>query len=598
MFSGTEQKAKNGELNGIEQVVSKKKSSRLFLIIAGCVLVVALAVSGILILGNHQKIERIIDYGTVLKGVQVNGIDISQMTKEEVMQATADIESDLLGKVKISLDVNGMTYEYAADDFNVSTDYEGIITKAIAFGHTGTFDERKKAFDTAINEGKQFTVKLTVDHNKLQTALTSIKNSLDTLPQDANAEFMPCGYTEDGKAYEPDAKEMADIHSKGKENERPELVCVDDEENLNKLRYQYWKEDHYVEDYIPKDANISRFLYTPEVTGLVADTDAIKQEILTQIESGEFSTIKVPVKVTKASVNLEDIKKNTQLIASWSSSYRDHSNNRRDWNVSRMSSFVNGAKILPGQEWSVNDTAGGRTSATAKTIGWKKAGGLLNGGSTQQYGGGVCQLGSTTYNAALRAGLKIKEFHHHSIPSAYIPKGIDATLDTRGLDLVLRNDGDNPFYLVSYVDPKEMNVTVEVYGQLPFDSTYNQEVIYDFTSDNKGWRYGSPGMRTITATEAPNGTVLGPDLLSYVFAKPRRGTKVQVYKHIYALDGTPLCDPIEYELAQYPSISGTTYVYPKDLLPTPTPEPTDPPTDSTNPPADPPADLPADPPAE
>lgn len=553
-----------------EQVVaSRKKGLGIFLVVSFAVLVLALAVCAVLLLvfPGSDHIERIVEYNTVTKGIHLNGIDISGMTEEQAREATADVGSRLLSTVEVSLDVNNEILTYTASDFQISTDYQQVIAQALAFGRKGSFAERQQEGNMAKNEGKDFAVSLHVDEQQLRTALADIKRELDKAPQDAAALFMSRGYTlaADGtpKAFEPDPKELADAHARGDEISHPELVRIDTADMPNRLRYQFWNEDHFDEqDFIPVDADISRFVYTPEVTGLSVDTDAIAEDILSAVESGSFSTIKVPVEVTEAKLKIDDIKKDTQLIASWTSSYRKHNGSARNWNVSRMSSFVDGVVIKPGEEWSINTAAGPRNEEGAKKYGWKKAAGIENGGYTQQYGGGVCQLGSTTYNAAIRAGIYIVTSTHHTIPSNYVPLGLDATLSTPTPDLILRNDNTMPVYLVSYVDPKKKTVTVEVYGQLPVDPTYGENIIYNFTSDNKGNRYGSPKTKVISdQSVARDGTPINASNPRYVYAEPRAGTEIQTYKHILALDGKPLCDPIPFELHKYPVINGTVYVY-------------------------------------
>ena len=591
----------DGEKGQAEMNFANGQNRRLFLIVSASVMMIALAVSTLLIIGGEPGVERVIDFGSVLNGISVNGVDISGMTEEEAREATSGIPSAMLKEVEFTLDVNGEEHTYIADDFNVETDYENVMAQAVAYGRRGTFDERKKAADTAKAEGADFTVNLSVEETTLQSALAALKQELDTPAQDAAAIFMPCGYTADGTPYEPDPTEMADAHSHFREYEGPELVRIDSADMPSGLRYLFWDDDHYVDDYKPRDANIRRFLYTPEVTGIAADTDAIFDEIMAQVKSGEFSTVTVPTEVTEAEVKLEDVQNDTQLIASWTSSYRTHDSSNRVWNVSRMSSYINGNEIAPGEPWSVNDTAGLRTSKTAREIGWKQATGLAGGGETPQYGGGVCQLGSTTYNAALRAGMTIndEDFDHHSVPSSYIPLGLDATLSSPTPDLVLHNDADTPVYLVSYIEPKKKTVTVEVYGRLPYDEEYGQQVIYDFTSDNKGTHYGSPRTQYIYKNVALDGTVLSPERPEYVFGSGRRGTAIQVYKHVYALDGTPLCDPIEYEYHKYPVKDRVIYVY-DGPMPTDPPETSEPPAESTEPPAEstePPAES-TEPPAE
>ncbi len=565
--------------------MKKKINKRIFLIVSAGVILISLAVSAVLILSNAKHIERIIDYGTIMRGVSLNGIDLSGKTLEQAKAVTADIPENLLSKAEFILEVKGDIYTYTADDFNVSTDYQDIIKKAFSYGHFGSYDERKKAVDTAKNEGANFSVSLCVDEKELKSAFAKLKQILDKPPQDAAAAFMPWGYTKDGKEYKPDVKAMADAHADGKEyDEDIELVRIDVDDMPSSLRYQYWETKKYIDDFTLKDANIARFLYTPEAAGFNVDMDAIYDEIMAQVQSGDFSKITVPVEPAEADITLEDVINDTQLIVSWTSSYESHDKHDRVWNVSRMSSFINGEDIQPGEEWSVNDTAGPRDAKTAKIIGWKKAAGLYQGSTTQQYGGGVCQLGSTTYNAALRADLTIVEHWHHSDASGYIPKGLDATLDSGGKDLVLRNDGTAPVYLVSYVDPKKQTVTVEVYGRLPYSEKFKQYVIYDYTSDNKGKPYGMGRVKTIKATQTPTGDVLSPENPIIVFSSPKAGRKVEVFKLVYALDGTELENKL-FRVSDYKPINGYTYIYPPNLMPASTPTPPTPTPPTPTPPA-------------
>ena len=571
-----------------QSVGSNKKGLKIFLISSAGVLVAALAIMAVLLLGDktvtEDRVVRVMEYGTVLKGVSINGIDLSGMTADEARAATAEVETQMLAQAVFNLDVNGTVVMRTSQDFQLYTDYADVITNAVEFGHTGSFEDRLQAANEARDTGMDFPVNVLFDEAKLSTALATLKTELDTEPIDATATFMPWGYTldADGNAvpWQPDVKAMADAQSKGNEYEQPNLVRIPDAEKPLALRYQYWDNDEYVKDYIPRDWNIARFMYTPEVTGIVVNTQAIYDQIVSQVQSGSYTTITVPVEVTEPQVKLADIKSSTILISSWSSSFGggSHYGTSRNWNVSRMSSFINGGVILPGEQWTVNTVAGPRNSTTAKSVGWKEAAGIENGGYTAQVGGGVCQLGSTVYNAAIRAGVTIASSTHHTIPSDYIPLGLDATLSTPKPDLVLKNDNTMPVYIVSYVNPKDRNVTVEIYGQQPVDPTYGA-VIYDFTSNNKGTRYGTPTPKTITSEvpiTAPDGTVVNASNPKYEYAKSRKGTSIQTYKHIYSLDGKELCDPIAFEKHNYPVINGTIYVYSPPVVVTPTPPPSEP----------------------
>lgn len=557
-----------GEANeSMEVSPVRKKGRKIFLIVSAGVMLICLAAAAFFVFNTSDgRVERVLDFGTVMSGVSVNGVDISGLSQDEAKTATQSVSKELLSAQKILFRVNEQVHEYALTDLGVGTDYEDILAQAAAFGHTGSFDERKAAYDKAKSEGMAFTVSLTVQDEILHAALAQIKKALDQAPQDASAAFMPSGYSLDADGnpvkYEPDPKALANANASGNDLDRPNLVRIDPAAMPNKLRYQYWDNNHYVtEDYIPKDADIARFFYKPEVTGLNVNIDAVFDKVKSAISTGDFSDIEVPTEVSEAQVKLDDIKAATQLISSWTSSYKEHAGQSRAWNVSRMSSFVNTSIINPGDVWSANETAGPRTDATARTIGWRKAAGLENGGTTQQVGGGVCQLGSTIYNAALRANLSIEEMWHHSTPSDYISKGLDATLNTGAQDLKLKNVNTMPIYLVSYVDPHKKTVTVEVYGQLPVDPEFGENVIYDFRSNNKGSRYGNGTSKSVYNTKtAPDGTALSPESPVYVFSTPRAGTKIDVYKYVLSADGTQLSEKL-FEHADYKPVNGVTYYY-------------------------------------
>ncbi len=567
---------------GPEKKQSGKRNKR-FLIIAGIALVAVLAVCAVLfvILPATKTMERVTETGTVMQGVSVGGIDISGMTRDEALAATAGIADDLLSPIKFDIDVNGEIQTYTAKEFALCTDYDAVIEKAITYGRTGSFDERMEAANIASETGIDFAVDVLADEAGLKAALEKYQDELDVAPVNAEAVFAPWGYTAtqnaDGTvtntAYMPELSEIVDMckaHSKGKvyDGEPADLVRLPESERSNPLRYEYYKNTKFIEGYFPPGADIARFYYTDPVDGLAVDIDAIMGAVVSQVKSDTYETIVAPTTPKPAEVTLEDVKNQTQLIASWTSSYSHHSSSNRNYNVAMMSSIINDTVIKPGETWSVNDTAGPRNSTTAKEYGWRKAAGLYNGGTTQQYGGGVCQLGSTTYNACIRSGVTIVESWHHTIPSGYIPIGLDATLDTpndknpAGKDLVLGNDTENTFYIVSYVNPKDKNVTVEVYG-VPLTDDSGQQILLTYSSKKTG-RYGGGSMRNIQVAPggtAPNGHVVGAGQ-TYVFSSPRSGTTAQAYKITMTLDGTQISKEEYGEETKYPPFDGYTYYAP------------------------------------
>jgi vancomycin resistance protein YoaR len=524
--------------------------------------------------------------GTIQPGVSINGVDVSGMTRDEALAATAQVPASVLAKVMITIKIDGEMTSYNAQDLGITTNYDEIVQQALDYRSEATQAGSQSTGSDATSAVFPLTVRPVAVKDAIAAALLPLQERTAIAAADATVIFMPWGFTADGKAYQPDPKKLADAQSRGKNLDRPELVRFSAAEMPSILRYKYWSSaSKYLKDYVPADANIARFRYTSETEGRLLDVGGLASQIVAAVDQGEHAIIEAAFQTVDPAVTVADLKNRTQLISSWSSSYHNHANANRNWNVSRMSSFINGTVILPGERWSVNETAGPRDEKTALTIGWKLAAGILAGGYTDQEGGGVCQLGSTTFNAAKRSGITIVSATHHTIPSDYIPLGLDATLSTPAPDLVLRNDGAQPVYIISYVNPKDENVTVEVYGELPVDPKYGS-VIYDFTSDNRGTRYGEATMRFVyNATTTPDEKVILSEINPvFEYAKMRYGIEIQTYKHIYDLNGQELCDPIADEFHKYPVINGTTYVFgPDPATVTPTPTPTITPTITPSP---------------
>lgn len=90
------------------------------------------------------------------------------------------------------------------------------------------------------------------------------------------------------------------------------------------------------------------------------------------------------------------------------------------------------------------------------------AAGNISGQSVPSYGGGVCQVSSTLYNAALLADLEIVSRDCHQFCQEYVPLGCDATVYWPYLDFQLRNNTDYPLQIVTFW--YNNNVTVRILG--------------------------------------------------------------------------------------------------------------------------------------
>lgn len=132
---------------------------------------------------------------------------------------------------------------------------------------------------------------------------------------------------------------------------------------------------------------------------------------------------------------------------------------QRSNNILLASAAINNTVIWPNQVFSFNEVVGPRTPER----GYEPAPVILMGANNYDYGGGVCQVSSTVYNAALEAKLKILERHPHSKPVHYVPKDRDAAVAYGGNDLRFLNQTSGPIIIKSQVS--EGRVWVSILGE-------------------------------------------------------------------------------------------------------------------------------------
>lgn len=135
---------------------------------------------------------------------------------------------------------------------------------------------------------------------------------------------------------------------------------------------------------------------------------------------------------------------------------KDHGKDRTK-NIKIAAMALNCTVIKDGEEFSFNDEVGKRT----KEAGYEMATIFVDGEKVDGLGGGICQISTTLYNAALKAKFKITERHVHALPVPYIEKGKDATVAYGSLDLkFINNSGEDALLTVAITD-EVVRVTIE-----------------------------------------------------------------------------------------------------------------------------------------
>lgn len=170
-------------------------------------------------------------------------------------------------------------------------------------------------------------------------------------------------------------------------------------------------------------------------------------------------------KVTLASLKAQGIERKIAMY----STTAIHSSEGRIHNLSSVVQTLNGMLLAPNEIFDyakVIDTA-------EVTYGFRSAPVIIGGKFATGVGGGICQISSTLYNAAVQSGLEIVERRNHSLPVKYVPKGQDATFAKGHINFRFKNNTKN--YILIKASAKQGSITIKLFGNMPEGVQYEIE---------------------------------------------------------------------------------------------------------------------------
>jgi len=218
-----------------------------------------------------------------------------------------------------------------------------------------------------------------------------------------------------------------------------------------------------------KDERVSEF--RREEKGVRIQTDRLLADIdrsLKNLKKRSASLVAVNLSDTPLEPEITLSKANKfgieDLIAVGVSNYA-HSIPERIHNVILAASKFNGVLIPQGKTFSFNQTIGEISSIT----GYQPAYIIKEGRTVLGDGGGVCQVSTTLFRAALNAGLPIIEQHPHAYRVSYYENGskpgLDATVFSPSVDLKIRNDTSASILIQTEADAANTTLTFKFYGK-------------------------------------------------------------------------------------------------------------------------------------
>lgn len=182
------------------------------------------------------------------------------------------------------------------------------------------------------------------------------------------------------------------------------------------------------------------------------------------------------VKDKKQNKDPDQEKKAGYLLAEFVTTANSEDDRNHNLEVACMK--IDGKKIAPNEIFSYNEVAGPYTEEE----GYVKGPVIVNGGElSEAVGGGVCQVSTTLYNAALMSGLDSVERHRHSFALDYVNVGLDAMISYPEQDMKFKNISDqtimiNAFHLDGMVTVQLVGLKHPIEQEIAVESLVEKEL--------------------------------------------------------------------------------------------------------------------------
>ena len=526
---------KEGQFNVVKKENKKSKKHIISILIFLLILLLFSTIFGIFNMNNKK----------IIKGVYVEGIELSNLSKQEAYLLLNNKFTEV-NKKEINIKYDEYEKIITPEQLEISININQMVEDAYKIGRSNNiiidnFQVLKaNIFKENIEKGIQYNEQLL--QNLIDTIEQEIPGKVEQYSYEIDGEKLVIKNGKSGLAIEKEILK-ADIirkiknsfaNSSGDNNVNIKTYFT----NANKIDIQKIHDEIYKK---PEDAYIIEepFEIHVEQNGLEFK---ISIEEANKIILEDKEEYEIPLKITKPKKTVSDLgdKVFKDTLSKYTTVY-DTGNTNRASNIALAAKTINGKVLKPGETFSYNNVLGN----TTKEKGYKLGGSYVGGKVVQSYGGGICQVSSTLYNAVLYANLEIVQRYNHSYAVSYVPAGRDATVAYGGKDFKFKNNRKYPIKIVA--NAKNGSVTISIKG-LKQEAEYEIElqskvisrtpfnIVYEDTNTlaegkQKTIQKGYNGYKSITyKITKKDGKVISRETLSTDTYKPmnkivQRGTK-------------------------------------------------------------------------
>lgn len=211
--------------------------------------------------------------------------------------------------------------------------------------------------------------------------------------------------------------------------------------------------------------------------GLTLDVDATMDTLQAYLENYQAGDYVIEATVDRVSPTLtaEMLEQMDDVLGTATTDYSASSAGRAK-NVENGTAKINGTLLMPGESFSVTAAV---VPFTAEN-GYELAPSYEAGQVVDSYGGGICQVSTTLYNAVLKAELQVDARSNHTMLVTYVDPSKDAAIAEGVMDFAFTNTLDYPVYIAGSAYYGTLNFTI--FGVETRDPSRSLEFVSETTS--------------------------------------------------------------------------------------------------------------------
>ena len=515
----------------------------------------------------------------IYDGVTAAGVDLSGMTRREAAAALDTRMQAVLDDMTFQVIIDDESFEVTPDELDIQYNADAAAAEAYNFGRDGSFFARVGAVLRARMSGYAIDFSYTYNLDAFDEVAKEIADEINVSESGTTYEIQDdmliLTVGTDERYIDPLDISQAMLE-KFQNNTSGDIILTTGSGGRDSIDLEALKEEidrEPVDAFLDEETDPDNPVVVPEENGLILDL-AVAESILSSEGTGPNSNVyRIPLTVVEPEVKRDDIVFYTydDLISTAKTTLNPNNVNRTS-NVKLACEKINGTILYPGDEFSFNDIVGERTYAA----GFKDAAIYLSGEIVDGVGGGICQVSSTLYMAAVGADLEISERRNHRYTVTYTELGEDATVAyDSNIDFKFINNTDHAIMI--QIVQESNYVLCEFYGTLT-DETRNKTVTMEHTVTSYseyGTKYEVSEDVPVGETSVKNGGYSGYSVTVYRVVK-ENGVEVsrtlENTSTYTKLDKVILINPEEAEILD----DGTVIYVPKEEEPETPEEPTDP----------------------